>query len=177
MRLVILPLFLSVSVTLAAQYDTSLITKAFEYIKTEEFKTELKNYTEAEISNLIATYPNIRKRANRFRKEERARMNFWIMNKCLAPDNFYFIPDSTGKFDFTDSITRKRFSKHDYNPVIVKCDSVIRVSFIFIDPQIIHLDYFPGRDHRIRFGESNILRLKIVGGKFQIISRETIFWN
>ncbi len=174
MRIKILLLLSFISLRLSAQYDTSLISKAFVFIKTDEFKTALKNYTEAEISKNIQTYPAIRKRANRYKKDIRTRMNFWIINTCLVPENFYFIPDTSGRFDFSDSAIHKRFSKHDYKRSSLNCDNSILVTPIFLDYQTIQLQHFSGH---MPFGESNIIKLKFVADHFQFVSRGGVIYN
>ena len=174
MRTLFLLLLSFFSFRLAAQYDTSLISKAFDYIKTDEFKTALKNYTVAEISTNIQTYRAIRKRANRYKKDIRTRMNFWIINRCLLPENFYFIPDTTGRFTFSDSTVHKKFSKYDYERSSLNCDNRILVTPIFLDHQTIQLHHFFGH---MPFGESNIIKLRFVADHFQFVSRGGVIYN
>jgi len=178
MKQIIFFLFLFISSQLAAQYDTALIRKAFDYIKTEEFKEALKNYMETEISNNIKTYPSIRKRANRYRMEEIDRMNFWLINKCLIPERFYLVPDTTSRKGYnSDSLSYKKFDKYDYKSSYENCDKVILITPRFLNSQTIELEYFSGQNLGIKMGESNILRLRKIANKFELIFRGTIFWN
>jgi len=171
-------LLIILSVNLHAQYDTSYIRLAFEYIKTEEFKVALKNYTEAKISKYISTYPGIRKRAKQYKKEQRSRMNFWIINSCLVPDRFYFVPDSSGgKFNGNDSLSYQKFDKSKYNRSPISCDKEIVIEFRFLDSQTVELRHFSGQNIRIPFGEINILRLKITAGNFNVFFRGDMILN
>jgi len=170
------------TIHLFAQYDTSLITRAFSYVKTHEFKVALKAYTENKFELDIKLHPGLKKRLKSYRKQEESKMNFWIIDRCFVPDSFYYVPDLSTRIinsvDHTDSLFFKKYNKIIYKKPDSDCIGFIAIQPYLLDSRTIQLEHFDGQYVRgIRFGEANVLILKEDSDKFQVLFRGDINWN
>ena len=166
------------STTSFGQSDTSLIHKTFEYLKTDDFRAQLKNIISKEISAEIPIIQN-KKTEKRFRKLKNGYLNFWLNSACLVPDSVYYIPNGPSSPAYLkDSFVFGSCDTIPFSNSIVSCEPRDTVDFFLISPDIIQLRHFVGTIHRnTRFGESNIIRLKFSGNRVEVLKHDFIFHN
>jgi hypothetical protein len=166
-----------------SQYDTALISKAFNYIKTTEVKEQLIHYVNDDIKKTLLESPTIKKDEKRYRKQETSKSEFWL-HPTLALDSVYFVPILA-----TRIIHRNRNLPDDsldfrtFDTIACKREKHIDSNYLFIEPfilssNVVEFRYFIGvKGGNIWFGETNILRLKIDADSPKILFQGTTFHN
>lgn len=170
--------FILYSVNGFSQYDTSLIRKALEYIKTSQFRQELKEITEKEIKAEIANFPN-KKLNNRYKAQVMAHMKFWLDNQCFAIDSFYYTPAHSTPIDNSkNNMMFRNFDTIPYKPYNANCNPASLLESFLLSSDVIELRHFSGTKARnIWFGETNLLRLEFAGDKPKILLQSYIIHN
>ena len=170
---------LFLTLKLSAQYDTSLLGIALDYIKTDQFKTELKDFTNEAIKKETAALPNDRSLIKKYKDQRLEFTKFWLGDKCFMSDTVYRIPVLSSRVKHAaDSLRFREFDTLFYRPSQTNCQTGFLVELFFLSPGIIELIHFSGTKGRMTlYGESYILRLEITGNKPRILAQYHIFHN
>jgi hypothetical protein len=162
-------LFLFISVRVSAQYDTSLITRSINYLKTDQFKSEFRVFATEAIKKEVLSWPD-KKTVRRYKSQQENRMNFWLHHNCYASDSNYFTPNISTQVMLIEGVIG--FTHYDTIAwkTSFNCREPVLIEAFFISPGIIELRNFQGtRSKGVWFGESQFIRLEWTADKPKII--------
>lgn len=179
MKACLLAFMLFFASKLFAQYDTSFLRIALDYVRTDHFRDELKDFTNEAIKKETAALPNDRSLIKKYRDQRLEFTRFWLETRCFDADTVYHTPKLASRInDRGDSLRFREFDTLSYKPTRSNCQHPALLELFFLAPRIIELTHLSGSKGRMTvYGESYILRLEISGNKPRILAQYHIFHN
>ena len=173
------------SISLFAQYDTTILHHIVRHLKTDIFKNELVQNVDKEIAESIRDYPAIRKRAKGYRNDVYQRRDFWLSDiQCFILDSLVTTPVLSSKvIRESDSLYYLQydtlFDVKKYHADISTCTDTVLIEAKFLSPSVIEIGHYEGGfiNGRRKFGELNRIRFQIIGDKVVILFMNSIFYG